>query len=60
MNKKEMIIYLMDNFKAIQDRIDEIKAMKQLDIKQISDLQRYVEMQMNITHAIFFLGGDLD
>ena len=48
MEKETINYHLYSNFKFIQSKIDEIKVMKSIDIKQISDLHRYVEMQKNI------------
>lgn len=48
---------LLNNFAFIQNKIDEITQQKNIDIKQISDLQRYTEMQKNITYSLFLLRG---
>lgn len=48
---------LLNNFAYIQNKIDEITQTKNIDIKQISDLQRYTEMQKNITYSLFLLRG---
>ncbi|GAB6253556.1 hypothetical protein BCSAG_48740 [Bacillus cereus] len=49
---------LLNNFAYVQNRIDEIQQAKNIDIKQISDLQRYTEMQKNITYSLFLLRGE--
>lgn len=36
-----------ENIDFVQRRINDIKKIGKLEIKQISDLQRYTEMQMN-------------
>jgi hypothetical protein len=46
---------LLSNFEYIQNRIEEIKAQSSLDIKQISDLHRYVEMQKHIIESLYLL-----
>jgi hypothetical protein len=46
---------LLRNFNYIQGKIDEICNQNSLDIKQISDLQRYIEMQKNIVYALHLL-----
>ncbi len=51
-NKQTMINCLIDNFRYVQERIDEIKKNDNIDIKQISDLQRYTEMHVNIATTI--------
>jgi hypothetical protein len=48
---------LRDSFTFIQSKIEEIKACKNIDIKQISDLQRYIEMQKNIIDSLFALSA---
>lgn len=48
---------LIDNYEFIQRKIEQIKFYPSLDIKQISDLQRYVEMQKNIIASISLLRG---
>lgn len=54
----DLICDLRDNFKEIQIKVLEITQQQKIDIKQISDLQRYVEMQTNIAKAIYLLGGE--
>lgn len=49
---KNILKCLVDNFTYVQERIDEIKKKDNIDIKQISDLQRYTEMQVNIASTI--------
>lgn len=39
----------------VQARINEITKYKNIDIKQISDLQRYFEMQRNIIESLYRL-----
>lgn len=48
---------LLENYEFIQRKIEQIKFYPNLDIKQISDLQRYVEMQLNIITALSMLRG---
>lgn len=43
---------MIENFEFIQCKIDEIKKEKEIDIKQISDLQRYINMQANISTIV--------
>ncbi|MDY7043676.1 hypothetical protein RVS70_05605 [Virgibacillus sp. M23] len=43
---------LNQNFMSIQTRIDQLNRKERLDIKDISDLQRYTEMQEKITHSL--------
>lgn len=50
-----MINELKSTWDFIQMKIYEIKSLLKIDIKQISDLQRYVEMQRNIAEAITLL-----
>lgn len=54
MNKE---IELNDNFNYIQGKIDVIKNGRAFDIKQISDLQRFVTMQKEIIQSIVLLRG---
>lgn len=49
MNQVEQLI---SNFNYVQEKINQIKRLDNIDIKQISDLQRYIEMQMNIFSTI--------
>lgn len=46
---------LKENFDYIQKRIEEIKSLRYIDIKQISDLQRYIEMQKHIAQSLRLL-----
>ncbi len=46
---------LLENFEYIQLKINDIKKQEKIDIKQISDLQRYVEMQKNILESLLML-----
>jgi hypothetical protein len=48
---------LRSNYAFIQSKIEEIKACKFIDIKQISDLQRYVNMQKDIIDSLFALNA---
>jgi hypothetical protein len=50
---------LVNNFEYIQGLIDDIKRQPKIDIKQISDLQRYVEMQLNIVKSLRALRDEL-
>lgn len=43
---------LMKNFLKIQDKIEEIFNCEELHIKQIADLDRYIDMQRKIYQAI--------
>ncbi|MEC2335097.1 hypothetical protein [Bacillus subtilis] len=43
---------LLKQLEYVQSRIKEITAYQKIDIKQISDLQRYLEMQLNIISAL--------
>mgnify|MGYP001020436453 CR=1 FL=1 len=43
---------LIDNFESIQSRINEINSKEKIDIKEISDLQRYIEMQSRIIKSM--------
>lgn len=54
---KSMEKDLRSNYAFIQSKIEEIKACTTIDIKQISDLQRYVEMQKNIIDSLFALSA---
>ena len=54
MNNEEVIIAkLLTNLEFIQTKIEEIKQKESLDIKQISDLQRYTEMQNNTACLLY-------
>jgi hypothetical protein len=46
---------LLTQLEYVQDRISDITAHKYIDIKQISDLQRYFEMQRNIIESLYKL-----
>lgn len=53
--KKEMVLELASNFDFVQMKIDQIKEREEhakIDIKQISDLEKYASMQKNIVSAI--------
>lgn len=52
MEREKITKFLIENFYYIQGKIDEIKKYQQIDIKQISDLYRYVEMQKNIVDSL--------
>lgn len=56
-NREEYIKNLQRNFDGVQGKINDILNKGVIDIKQISDLQRYVEMQKNITYSIYLLEG---
>lgn len=43
---------LHDNLQFVQEKIDLIKKKKVIDIKDISDLQRYSEMLRNFLTSI--------
>jgi hypothetical protein len=49
---------LQENFDYIQTLINDIKRQPRIDIKQISDLQRYVEMQKNIVQSLCLLAEE--
>lgn len=53
----KMIGLLVSNFEFVQKKIDEITKLEKIDIKQISDLQRYTEMQLNIANTLHKLGA---
>lgn len=40
----------------VQERINEITAHDHIEIKQISDLQRYIEMERNIIESLYLIG----
>lgn len=40
------------NFELVQSKINEIKSNWKNDIRQISDLERYVQMQKTILEAL--------
>lgn len=44
---------LIEQLSYVQDRISEITVYKFINIKQISDLQRYFEMQRNIIESLY-------
>jgi hypothetical protein len=51
---------LQEQLKYVQDRIDEITRYQKIDIKQISDLQRYIEMECNLITSLHILKKDGD
>jgi hypothetical protein len=53
--EREMENTLIENFEYVQGLIDDIKRQPKIDIKQISDLQRYVEMQKHIVYSLCLL-----
>ena len=56
MNQKEnMQVSLLKTFNSVQSRIDSILRIEKLDIKDISDLERYVGMQHKILEALHAL-----
>lgn len=56
MNQKEnMQVSLIKTFNSVQSRIDNILRIEKLDIKDISDLERYVGMQHKILDALNYL-----
>lgn len=58
MNQKEnMQVSLLKTFNSVQLRIDNILRIEKLDIKDISDLERYVGMQHKILEALYALKG---
>lgn len=46
---------LLEQLEYVQARISEITQYKYLEIKKISDLQRYCEMQRNIIESLYKL-----
>ncbi|HFK1543541.1 TPA: hypothetical protein ACGXM3_005363 [Bacillus cereus] len=46
---------LDSNWEFVQEKINDIKSHENIDIKQISDMQRYVEMQKNIAESSYHL-----
>ncbi|MED3976211.1 hypothetical protein P4639_22695 [Priestia megaterium] len=44
--------HLIDNFGFVQRKIVQIQNQENIDIKQISDLQRYTEMQERIIKSL--------
>jgi hypothetical protein len=44
---------LLEQLNYVQARINEITKHTHIDIKQISDLQRYFEMQRNIVESLY-------
>lgn len=48
---------LLEQLEYVQNRIGEITQNESIDIKQISDLQRYTEMQANIISSLAKIGG---
>jgi len=48
LDKRLLIRDLAKNWEYIQKKINQITIFENIDIKQISDLQRYIEMQKNI------------
>lgn len=51
-NIKAMQLSLVNNFNSIQTKIDKLIANEVLDIKQLSDLERYVGMQNIIINSL--------
>lgn len=51
----KMISKLEINFMDIQARIEEINSKEKIDIKEISDLQRFIDMQSKIAISIITL-----
>lgn len=54
-DKATKIAELETNWDYVQARIELIKVMRNIDIRHISDLQRYVEMQLNIMKTIMMI-----
>lgn len=50
-----MQLSLVKNFQSIQDKIEDITRDVKLDVKQISDLERYVGMQSTIVGTLDML-----
>lgn len=44
---------LLEQLNYVQARISEITMYNHIEIKQISDLQRYFEMQRNIIESLY-------
>lgn len=54
MNQYETIVLsLIKNFESIQSKIEVIQSSKEiLDVKQISDIERYVGMQASVIDSL--------
>jgi len=48
---------LIEQLTYVQSRIKEITLHERIEIKQISDLQRYFEMQRNIVESLYRISG---
>jgi len=48
---------LIEQLTYVQSRIKEITLHERIEIKQISDLQRYFEMQRNIIESLYRISG---
>lgn len=48
---------LEDQLKYVQSHISTLTSRGSSHIKDISDLQRYIEMQKNILEAMYFMEG---
>lgn len=51
---------LVKDFDFIQSKIDEIIQIEKLDIKLISDLERYVGMQKDIIQSLLMLEAGVE
>lgn len=49
---------LLEQLNYVQARISEITKYEHIEIKQISDLQRYFEMQRNIIESLYKINGE--
>jgi len=47
---------LQKQLEYVQERISEITVYEHIEIKQISDLQRYIEMEKNLIESLYLLG----
>lgn len=47
---------LQKQLEYVQERISEITVHEHIEIKQISDLQRYIEMEKNLIESLYLLG----
>jgi hypothetical protein len=51
-----MKLYLQNNFYKIQGKIEALLSKEDLHIKEIADLERYIQMQKNIAESLKALG----
>jgi len=53
--KVSMQVSLVENFNSIQEKIEAILKTEKLDVKQISDLERFIGMQNSILDTLSML-----